>query len=330
MNMLVSSIHIRWLMFRRVFREIPFPYYIFGGAGLVALFYGAVHADVPFTPYYAAVFAFIYVAFYRYFFGNKKRALFLRQLGSAGVIFAAQDALICAIPFLLVGMPFFLLSLLVGALHLLAGRLPVRCGARSGVSLSMPSPFLKPSYLWHSQSRPYLLLGWLLLNVTLFFAYRYSNFNLAIVAFCSISGGAVACVLLQQQESIFFVRQYCSVRRFVASGLREACANAALFMLVPAAFFLAAFFASWKVTALAVFAVCYLAVTLTWVRYLFWDVSPFIAILFVGLFLYVQAFLAYSVYGIPAALLFQYLLYRKFYSSAQRLLNNEKLNNENV
>ncbi|MDR3365660.1 MAG: hypothetical protein LBO71_01635 [Prevotellaceae bacterium] len=319
MNVLTSTFHIRRLMLRRAFREIPLPYYLFFGAGLWVFLYNAAHAAIPFTPRYAAAAACAYVALYVGFFRNQKRALFLRQLGSAGALFSAMDMLACALPFLLVGIFFFLLTLAVGALCLMGERLMAKCGARSALPWVMPSVFLKPSYLWHSQSRPYLTLYWIFLGVVLFFACKHANFNLAIVAFCSVSAIAITSVMLQQ-ESISFIRQYCNIRHFTASMLLEACANTTLFLLAPAACLLAAFPLLWKATALATLAIYYLSANLQLIRVLFWGVSPFITLLFVGIFLYVQGILIYSAYGIPVALLFQYLLYKKYYSSAKRLL----------
>ena len=310
-------------MFRRALREIPIPYYLFVGVVLVVFLYNAACADIPFTPQHAAVAALVYVALYGSFFRNPKRALFLRQLGSAGAIFSAMDMLICAIPFLFIGFFFFLLSLSVGALYLLGERLMARCGARSALSWVIPSPFLKPSYGWHAQSRPQLILYWMLLAVVLFFACRHANFNLAIAAFCAITGIAITSVMLQQ-ESLFFIRQYSSLRRLTAFLLLEACANATLFLLAPATALLVAFPSSWKATTVAIAAIYYLSASLQLARWLFWGVSPFMLLLFVVLFLYVQGFLIYSAYGIPVALLFQYLLYKKYLSSVQRLLYHEK------
>lgn len=299
------------------------PYYLFLGVTAGVALYNAAHVAIPFTLRHAALAAVVYVALYVGFFRNKKQALFLRQLGSAGVIFSATNMLICAAPFLLIGFSFFLLSLSVGALLLWGERLAVRYGLTLPQSWVMPSVFLKPSYLWRSQSRPYLPLYWIFLNVILFFACRHSNFNLAIAVFCLANGAAVTSVMLQQ-ESVFFIRQHGSIRRLTAFVLFEACANATLFLLVPAVFLLAAFPSFWKTTALAILAIYYLSANLSLIRLLFWGVPPFITLLFVGLFMYVQAFLVYSAYGIPVALLFQYLLYKKYYSSTQRLLCHGK------
>jgi hypothetical protein len=310
-------------MLRRAFREIPLPYYLFVGVGLFALLYNAALAHIPLTPQSAAAAALCYVALYGSFFRSPKRALFLRQLGSAGVIFAAVDMLMCALPFLLVGFSFFLLTLPVGALCAWGNRLTGRHSVGAALSWVMPSLFLKPSYLWHSQSRPYLPLYWVLLGVILFFAGKHSNFNLAIVAFCAVTAMAVTSVMLQQ-ESPLFIRQYSSIRRFTAFTLFEACANTTLFLLVPAAFLLAAFPSSWKTILLIILAIYYLSANLQLARVLFWGVNPYITLLFMGLFLYVQAFLTFAVYGIPVALLLQYWLYRKYYSSAKRLLCYEE------
>jgi hypothetical protein len=311
-------------MFRRALREIPLPYYLFLGAGLLVFLFNAAYADIPFTLRSAAIAAIAYVALYASLFRNPKRALFLRQLGSAGVVFSATNMFICAIPFLFIGVFFFLLSLSVGALCLCSERLMVKYSVRPALSWVMPSPFLKPSYLWHSQSRPYLPLYWMLLGVILFFAGKHSNFNLAIVVFYAVSAMAITSVMLQQ-ESLFFIRQYSNIRHFTASVLLEACANTTLFLFVPATYLLVVFPIFWKAIALAIFAIYYLSVNLQLIRFLFWGVNSFIVLLFVGLFLYIQVFLAYSVYGIPVALLLQYWLYKKYYSSAQRLLCHEKV-----
>lgn len=306
-------------MFRRAFREIPLPYYLLLGVVVLVFLYNAARADIPFTPRHAVLAALVYVALYSVFFRNKKQALFLRQQGSAGVIFSATNVLVCAIPFLLVGVFFFLLSLSVGAFYLLGERWVAKRDVRAALSWVMPSPFLKPSYLWRSQSRPSLTLYWIFLCTILFFAYRHSNFNLAMVAFCLLSGIAVTSVMLQQ-ESIAFIRQYGDIRHFTSSILLDACANTTLFLLVPAVFLLTTFPLSWKVTSLVILAIYYLSANLQLIRFLFWGVTPVITLLFVGIFLYVQGLLIYSVYGIPVALLFQYLLYKKYYSSAQKLL----------
>jgi hypothetical protein len=289
------------------------------GMGLLVFLYNAVHANIPLTSRSATIAVLIYAALYGGFFRNQRRALFLRPLGSTGVMFSAVNLLICAIPFLFVGGFFFLLCLPMGALCLWCERLVAKYGVRFALSWVMPSPFLKPSYLWHSQSRPYLILYWVLLVVILFFAGKHSNFNLAIVAFCVVNAVAVTSVMLQQ-ESLSFIRQYRSIRHLTTVMLLEACANTTLFLLVPAVFLLTAFPTSWKVITLAITVIYYLSASLQLVRFLFWGVTPFITLLFVGLFLYIQAFLVYSAYGIPVALLLQYRLYKKYYSSAQRLL----------
>jgi hypothetical protein len=324
MNIILNILYLRWIMFCRKFKEYPLLYGIFFGVMLFFYIFTFINIDISFTPTNGAVAALVYVALYRLLFARKKQMLFLRQLGSVQILFSAINLFLCALPFLLAGYRFFLLALAVGVICLLAEKLTLRYKYHNRISLVLPSVFLKSSYLWHSQSRPYLVLYWALLCLVLFFAQRYDNFNLAIAVFCGINLFAILAVILQY-ESISFVRQYSTVKYFATLGLLETCANTTWFLLAPALFFLCSFPAYWHIIALAMLAIYVFAVGLLWIKYLFWGVDPFIVCVFIVLFFFVQGFLLVSVYGIPVALLFQYLLYKKFYTSVQILLCYEEV-----
>jgi hypothetical protein len=313
-------------MFQRFIREIQLPYLILLSIVLLGVVYIAITAVVPFTVHNVAIGALVYIAFYKFIFRNKKQMQFLRQLRKTGIVFTAVNLLLCTVPFLFLGTAFWGLAVTIGIIILCAESVLLKYKIRSNFTIVLPSVFLKHSYHWHAQSRPALPLWWMLLNVMLIIACRYENFNLAIVAF----GGITIIVLLSvilQYESLFFVKQYSNVKHFVCSGLKEIFVNVTIFLIVPTLIFLVTFTVFWKIIVLA-FLVCYIvAISLLWLKYLFFGTNQFVTSIFIALFFCVQTMLVVAIYGIPVAILFQYLLYKKFYSSTQKLLCNEDIEN---
>jgi len=327
MNKLILLFRLRSLILWRLFRDIPLLYQVvlilfagFTTVGIVLLFAQvSIRADYLF---YAGAIHFVLCSLTDI---NRRKALLLSQLPPLLTANRAINALLYALPFLLVGVPFFLATLVSTGVYLQVNFSTKRTKWMP-VIRPLPSPFVGSSYIWHAQFRTLQCLVWPFGVFFIVMAIIHENFNLAIAA-VSIISIVFLLSLLTQYEDRSFVTVYRSVGLFSKRLLQETVGNLNRILFLPAVLVFIFFPKEWNIILLTVVVVYLLGITLVWTKYMFFQ-SQLFALLFFFLFAMTQAGLLVTLYGIPLMILLQGWLYYKFMNKIKKRLFYEGIDNK--
>lgn len=323
MKQLLLILKLKWIVCKRFFVQVPFPYVLLLSAMALLLGYVLLKIDIPLT--WQSIAGVVIIQFFLCSRINYKadKRLFLKQYRGLYPLSVFIDSFLLSIPFILVNGYLWMTAVIVAFLY---SALDLSARRSVKLRLVLPSPFfMKSSYLWHAQQRYMLPVIWILIVLIIVIAYLNDNYNLGIVV---LGGGAFIGFLatILKTEDADFVRMYVSTRHFVTRTLVETLYNTALYLfpLVAALFFL--FPAERRITLLFFPAVLLINVQLLWTKYAFYPSSLLAAVIFFfGLLL--QGALSITLYGIVIVPVYTVVLYFLFLKNIRTIISvNERIN----
>lgn len=252
---------------------------------------------------------------------NKRKKYFLRQYGKVFWYSNTIDMFLLSIPILIaLDYQFFcVVTLFILVYQLVDYYLFSKVNSTFNYKLwVIPSLFMKPSYMFHSHSRPLLPIVWGAIIMLQIIAFVYNNYNLSAVSFLLLTVLSIF-ITLMKYEPIGFIAQFSTAKHFILTSCRELFINTLIFIAAPMMLLLLFFPEKVLVSLLALLYIYITVYAILWVKYIFFQ-NEVLTLLFLLGFLPIQSVLLYFVYTIPLALILQYALYQWFYSSVKKMI----------
>lgn len=322
MNQITNCLKIRYLITERLLKALPLPYTILLVMAYFVFFYVLYVIRLDFNKLNILLITSLFFGI-QYVLNNESKAklAFFSQYSKSAFAFKIIDFLVLIIPFSIVlNLKFIGLLLFLNMLQILYYKyIKLKMvNLHSFKTAILPSFFLKESYLWHSQSRPFLIIAWSLVLFLQIISVINNNYNLSIISFTLISFVSILRTILKH-ENQFFLRQFDNVKHFIASYSKELFINSILFIALPYSFLSIFFYNNFLISFISLILLFVGLYSTICIKYIFINEEVLMG-LFLGLFIGMQIFLLLTIYLIPIALLFQFLLFKAFQASVNKII----------